>query len=111
MKRVVDNSPSKRREMLWNSPVRGGTRSGDAPVLVRFCGLCAVRSVAHSSRTRACVAEPCVRREVDIRFRKLPRKAVHFNGERERVVCNAQISLRIAAFASDSKRCAMQRRA
>ncbi|AOJ39248.1 hypothetical protein WJ23_15850 [Burkholderia lata] len=36
------------------------------------------------------------------------RKAVHFNGERGRVVCNVQISLRIAAFASDSRRCAMQ---
>lgn len=111
MKRVVDNPPSKRREMLWNSTVRVGARSGDAPVLARFSGLCVVRSVAHSSRTRACVAEPCVRREVDIRFRKLSRKAVHFSGERDRVVCNTQISLRIAAYASSSKRCAMQRRA
>lgn len=39
------------------------------------------------------------------------RKAVHFNGECGCVVCNVQISLRLAAFANDSKHCAMQRRA
>lgn len=75
------------------------------PVFARF-----EASRILAERSHVC-AEPRVRREVAIRFRNLPRKAVHFNGERERVVCNAQISLRIAAFASDSKRCAMQRRA
>jgi len=74
MKRVVDNSPAKRCEMLWNSTVRGGVRSGDAPVLARFSGLCVVRSVAHSSRTRACVAEPCACRDVEIRFRLSPER-------------------------------------
>lgn len=74
MKRVVDNSPAKRREMLWNSTVRGGVRSGDAPFLARFSNLCVVRGVAHSSRTRACVAEPRACRDVKIRFRLSPER-------------------------------------
>lgn len=74
MKRVVDNSPAKRREMLWNSTVRGGVRSGDAPFLARFSDLCVVRGVAHSSRTRACVAEPRACRDVEIRFRLSPER-------------------------------------
>ena len=100
MKRVVDNSPAKRREMLWNSTVRGGVRSGDAPFLARFSDLCMVRGVAHSSRTRACVAEPRACRDEDP-VPAVTRKAVHFNGECGCVVCNVQISLRLAAFASD----------
>lgn len=50
----------------------GGVRSGDAPFLARFSGLCVVRGVAHSSRTRACLAEPRVCGDVEIRFRLSP---------------------------------------
>ncbi|WP_175034578.1 hypothetical protein [Burkholderia lata] len=109
MKRVVDNWPAKRREMLWNSTVRGGAGSGDAPVLARLSDRC------RDSKRRAFYpnAHMCGRTVHAPRrgdpVPEAPRKAVHFNGERGCVVCNVPISLHIAAFASDSKRSATRR--
>jgi hypothetical protein len=58
--------------MLWNSTVRGDARSGDAPVMARFPILSVAWSAAHSSRMRACVVEPRVRRDVEIQGRGPP---------------------------------------